>query len=222
MELKEIAKIHTDFPGKFGIPRQSGLASSLESTIIFAPEYRNPDAIRGIESASHLWLIWGFSEVKQEKWSPMVRPPRLGGNKRLGVFATRSPYRPNPIGLSAVRLQGVTIDPKLGPILHLSGADLMDGTPIYDIKPYIPYTDSKPEATSGIFSKPDSIYKVIYPDGELEKVTKDKQKALTEVLAQNPAPAYQHDANKVYSFEFANYHIEFSVNGDQIKVKKIE
>lgn len=222
MELKEIAKIHTDFPGKFGIPRQSGLASSLESTIIFAPEYRNPDAIRGIESASHLWLIWGFSEVKQEKWSPMVRPPRLGGNKRLGVFATRSPYRPNPIGLSAVRLQGVTIDPKLGPILHLSGADLMDGTPIYDIKPYIPYTDSKPEATSGIFSKPDRIYKVIYPDGELEKVTKDKQKALTEVLAQNPAPAYQHDANKVYSFEFANYHIEFSVNGDQIKVKKIE
>jgi tRNA-Thr(GGU) m(6)t(6)A37 methyltransferase TsaA len=222
MELKEIAKIHTDFPGKFGIPRQSGLASSLESTIIFAPEYRNPDAIRGIESASHLWLIWGFSEVKQEKWSPMVRPPRLGGNKRLGVFATRSPYRPNPIGLSAVRLQGVTIDPKLGPILHLSGADLMDGTPIYDIKPYIPYTDSKPEATSGIFSKPDRIYKVIYPDGELGKVTKDKQKALTEVLAQNPAPAYQHDANKVYSFEFANYHIEFSVNGDQIEVKKIE
>ena len=152
--MKAIAHIHTEFPTKFGIPRQSGIIDSLQATVVFEPEYRNPEAVRGLEEFSHLWLIWEFSEAKRDTWSPTVRPPRLGGNVRKGVFATRSPFRPNPIGLSSVRLEHIDMDPKLGPVIHVSGADLMDGTPIFDIKPYIAYTDSHPDAVCGFAGQP--------------------------------------------------------------------
>lgn len=220
--LKVVARIRTDFPVKFGIPRQSGLANSLEGEIVFEPEFRNPDIVRGLEDVSHVWLLWGFSEVKRENWTATVRPPRLGGNKRLGVFATRSPYRPNPIGLSCVELAGVVYDTKRGPIVKVKGADLLDGTPIYDIKPYITYADSRPESNSGVFTKPDNQCEVVIPEHELKKVEENKRAALIEILEQNPVPAYQHDSNKSYSFEFGNYHIEFEQVDGKIVVKKIE
>ena len=221
MLLKVVGRIHTDFPVKFGIPRQSGLANTLEGEIVFEPEFRNPDLVRGLSEVSHIWLLWGFSEVQRDKWTATVRPPRLGGNKRLGVFATRSPYRPNPIGLSCVELSGVEIDEKRGPIVKVRGADLLDGTPIYDIKPYITYADARPEANSGIFTCPDSRIAVEIPEGELAKVAEGKRQALIEILEQNPVPAYQHEKDKTYSFEFSDYHIEFKQEEGKLKVIKI-
>ena len=172
--MKTIARIHTDFPTKFGIPRQSGIIPSLQGRIVFEPEYRIPEAVRGLEDFSHIWLLWEFSEAVRDSWSPTVRPPRLGGNVRKGVFATRSPFRPNPIGLSSVRLEKIDIDPNLGPVLYVSGADLMDGTPIYDIKPYIAYTDSHPDAVSGFASTPaEYLLDVDFPEALLNKVQPD-------------------------------------------------
>ena len=217
--MRVIAKIHTEFPTKFGIPRQSGIIESLKGTIVFEPEYRNPDAVRGLEEFSHLWLIWEFSEAKRDEWSPTVRPPRLGGNVRKGVFATRSPFRPNPIGLSSVKLEKIEIDPKLGPMLHISGADLMDGTPIYDIKPYIVYTDSHPEAVSGFASKPaEYLLDVVFPDEFLTQVPEDLRKSLIDVLSHDPRPQYQHDPSRIYGLNFANLEVRFQVQENHLTV----
>ena len=203
MKINRIACIHTDFPTKFGIPRQSGLVKELAGTIIFEPKYRNPDAFRGLEEFSHIWLIWEFSESARDTWSPMVRPPRLGGNTRKGVFATRSPFRPNPIGLSCVRLEEIEIHPEYGPVLHVTGADLMDKTPILDIKPYIPHADSHPEA-------------------ELEdKVPESKRTALRGVLANDPRPAYQNDPKRVYGFGFAGLEVRFTVRDGCLTVCEV-
>ena len=217
--MKVIAYIHTEFPTKFGIPRQSGIIESLKGTIVFEPEYRNPDAVRGLEEFSHLWLIWEFSEAKRDNWSPTVRPPRLGGNVRKGVFATRSPFRPNPIGLSSVRLESIEMDSKLGPVLHVTGADLMDGTPIYDIKPYIVYTDSHPDAVSGFASKPtEYLLEVEFPEELLEKVPSEQRESLTAVLAHDPRPQYQDDPERIYGMTFGNLEIKFKVNGRCLSV----
>jgi tRNA-Thr(GGU) m(6)t(6)A37 methyltransferase TsaA len=220
--VRVIAKIHTEFPTKFGIPRQSGIIESLKGTIVFEPEYRNPDAVRGLEEFSHLWLIWEFSEAKRDEWSPTVRPPRLGGNVRKGVFATRSPFRPNPIGLSSVKLERIEMDPKLGPVLHVSGADLMDGTPIYDIKPYIAYTDSHPDAVSGFASKPaEYLLEVEFPDILLEKVPLDQRESLIAVLAHDPRPQYQDDPERIYGMAFGNMEVKFKVEGTQLTVLEL-
>ena len=221
--MRIIAHIHTDFPTKFGIPRQSGIIESLHGTIVFEPEYRDPEAVRGLEDFSHLWLIWEFSETKRDTWSPTVRPPRLGGNIRKGVFATRSPFRPNPIGLSSVKLENIEIDPKLGPVLHVSGADLMDGTPIYDIKPYIVYTDSHPDAISGFASKPaEYLLEVIFPDRLLEKVPETQRKSLIAVLEHDPRPQYQDDPERVYGMNFANLEVRFKVEQKRLTVLEIQ
>ena len=215
-----IARIHSDFPTKFGIPRQSALVPELKSRIVFEPEYRDENALRGIEQFTHLWLIWNFSESKG--WSPTVRPPRLGGNTRLGVFATRSPFRPNPIGLSSVRLEGVERDPKLGPVLLVSCADLMDGTPILDIKPYIPYADSHPEASDGFTAQTIQHHlEVDFPAELLYRVPVDKRTALTGVLAQDPRPSYQDDPERIYGFPFAGMELRFRVEGNQLTVVNI-
>ena len=215
-----IARIHSDFPTKFGIPRQSGLVQELKSRIVFEPEYRDENALRGIEQFTHLWLIWNFSESKG--WSPTVRPPRLGGNTRLGVFATRSPFRPNPIGLSSVRLEGVERDPKLGPVLLVSCADLMDGTPILDIKPYIPYADSHPEASDGFTAQTIQHHlEVDFPAELLDRVPVDKRAALIGVLAQDPRPSYQNDPARIYGFPFAGMELRFRVEGNQLTVVNI-
>lgn len=217
--MKVIATIHTEFPTKFGIPRQSGIVESLQGTIVFEPEYRNPEAIRGLEEFSHLWLIWEFSEAIRETWSPTVRPPRLGGNIRKGVFATRSPFRPNPIGLSSVKLEKIGMDPKLGPVLHVSGADLMDGTPIYDIKPYITYTDSHPEAVCGFANKPaEYLLDVDFPEELLQQVPDHQRERLIAVLAHDPRPQYQDDPERIYGMAFADMEIKFKVNGMQLTV----
>ncbi|MBE5965774.1 MAG: tRNA (N6-threonylcarbamoyladenosine(37)-N6)-methyltransferase TrmO [Lachnospiraceae bacterium] len=210
--LKIIAHIHTDFPEKFGIPRQSGLINALKAAIVFEPEYRNPYALRGLEGFSHLWLIWEFSEAVCDTWSPTVKPPRLGGNKRMGVFATRSPYRPNAIGLSSVKLDGIELNTELGPVLHVSGADLLDNTPIYDIKPYLPYTDSHPEAAGG-FADPVKNYvlEVEFPEQLLALIPKTKREAILGVLAQDPRPAYQNDPIRIYGVSFAGFNIRFTV-----------
>lgn len=220
--MKTIARIHTDFPTKFGIPRQSGIVASLQGTIVFEPDYRNAEAVRGLEDFSHLWLIWEFSEAKREDWSPTVRPPRLGGNVRKGVFATRSPFRPNPIGLSSVKLEKVEIDPKLGPVLHVSGADLMDGTLIYDIKPYIAYTDSHPESVSGFATKPaEYLLEVDIPEELLQKVPESQRESLIAVLQHDPRPQYQDDPERVYGMAFGGMEIKFKVNGIQLTVTEI-
>lgn len=212
--MQVIAHIHTEFPTKFGIPRQSGIIESLQGTIVFEPEYRNPEAVRGLEEFSHLWLIWEFSEAKRDGWSATVRPPRLGGNVRKGVFATRSPFRPNPIGLSSVKLEKIEIDPKFGPVLHVSGADLMDGTPIYDIKPYIVYTDSHPDAVSGFATQPaEYLLEVDFPEELLQQVPEDQRESLMAVLAHDPRPQYQDDPERVYGMAFADMEIKFKVNG---------
>lgn len=217
--MKTIARIHTDFPTKFGIPRQSGIVATLQATVVFEPEYRNAEAVRGLEEFSHIWLLWEFSEAKRDEWSPTVRPPRLGGNVRKGVFATRSPFRPNPIGLSSVMLEKVEIDPKLGPVLHVSGADLMDGTPIYDIKPYIAYTDSHPEAVSGFASTPaDFLLEVDIPKELLQQIPENQKKSLIDVLAHDPRPQYQDDPERVYGMAFADMEVRFQVEGMQLKV----
>ena len=255
-----IARIRSDFPTKFGIPRQSGLVAELRATVVFEPEYRNPDALRGLEDFSHLWLIWEFSqarreewsltarivfeppyrnpdalrgltdfshlwliwhfsEVKQENWSPTVRPPRLGGNTRMGVFATRSPFRPNPIGLSCVKLEGVELHTPEGPVIHVSGADLMDGTPIYDIKPYLPYVDCHPEATGGFaLQQKDGVIEVDCPEELLAKIPEDHRQALIDVLAQDPRPAYQSDPERIYGMEFAGFDVKFSATDTNLTV----
>lgn len=210
--MKIIATMHSAFPTKFGIPRQSGLVESLRSTIVFEPPYRNPDALRGMEGFSHLWLIWSFSQAVREDWSPTVRPPRLGGNTRMGVFATRSPFRPNAIGLSSVKLEGVEQHPDLGPVLHVSGADLLDGTPIFDIKPYLPYTDAHPEATGGFTAGYQGYHlEVDFPPALLEQVPPADREALTGVLAQDPRPSYQDDPDRVYGMAFGRLDVKFRV-----------
>ena len=220
--MKIIAHIHTDFTSKFGIPRQSGLVDELEATIVFEPEYRNPDALRGIEEYSHLWLIWQFSECADKDWTPTVRPPRLGGNKRMGVFATRSPFRPNPIGLSSVKLIGVEKTAEHGCILRVAGADMLDGTPIYDIKPYLPYVDSHPDASNGFaLDEKAGGLEVDFPEHLLEMIPQSKQKALVEVLSQDPRPGYQNEPERIYGIEFAGFDIRFRVNGKNLTVIEI-
>lgn len=215
--MKIIARIHTDFPTKFGIPRQSGLAE-FESTIVFEPSYRNEEALRGLEGYSHLWLIWKFSEAERDTWSPTVRPPRLGGNKRIGVFATRSPFRPNPIGLSSVKLLGVK-KTAAGSVLRVSGADLMDGTPIYDIKPYLAFTDSHPDALGGFAdAKKEYALTVNFPRELLFRIPEPKQKALLELLSEDPRPQYIEDPDRVFGFAFADLEIKFKVNKDVLTV----
>ena len=222
-QLKTIAHIHTDFPTKFGIPRQSGIIASLQGRIVFEPEFRIAEAVRGLEDFSHLWLIWEFSEAKRDGWSPTVRPPRLGGNVRKGVFATRSPFRPNPIGLSSVKLEKIEIDPKLGPVIYVSGADLMDGTPIYDIKPYIAYTDSHPEAISGFASKPaEYLLNVDFPEALLNKVHPDLRKSLLDVLAHDPRPQYHDDPERIYGMAFGGMEVKFKVDGKWLTVVEIQ
>ncbi len=221
--MKIIARIHTDFPEKFGIPRQSGLADALTATVVFEPEYRNTDALRGLEDFSHIWLIWQFSEAIRDTWSPTVRPPRLGGNARMGVFATRSPFRPNPIGLSSVRLREILYDTVQGPVLIVEGADLMDGTPIYDIKPYLPITDCHADAKGG-FSDEKSGYglDVIFPGTLQQSLPLDKLKGLQQILSQDPRPAYQDDPTREYKLSYAGFRVVFQVENDILTVKKVE
>lgn len=219
LSMTVVARIRSDFPTKFGIPRQSGLVEALKASVIFEPEYRNPDALRGLEGFSHLWLIWQFSEAVRDGWSPTVRPPRLGGNTRMGVFATRSPFRPNPIGLSCVRLERVEQHPALGPVLLVSGADLMDGTPILDLKPYLPYADCRPEASCG-FAGPDGgkLLEVELPERLRALVPEEKRDALLGILARDPRPSYQQDPGRVYGMDFAGLNIRFSVEGQVLRV----
>lgn len=222
MIITPIAHIRSEFPQKFGIPRQPMLAANTIAEIVFEPDFRNIDSIRGIEYSSHLWLIWEFSEFKEKKWSSLVRPPRLGGNKKMGVFATRSPLRPNLLGLSAVKLLGVDSHKTLGPILKISGADLMNGTPIYDIKPYLPYADSIADASTGIFTPPDTLSKVCWECNLPLSKSDRKIIALTEILLQDPRPAYKHNDTSIYAFEFAGLHIEFRVEDSCVFVSKAE
>ena len=221
--MRPIAHIRSDFAGKFGVPRQSGLVEALEALVVFEPEYRDPAALRGLEGFSHLWLIWAFDQALRDGWSPTVRPPRLGGNARLGVFATRSPFRPNPIALSAVTLAGMEETAEWGTVLRVRGADLMDGTPILDVKPYLPYADCRPEALGG--------FAAAAPDGEAlavecpaalwEKVPPDRREALRAVLALDPRPKYQDDPGRVYGFGFAGLEVRFSVEGEVLRVREI-
>ena len=220
--MKVIARIHNDFVTKFGIPHQSNRISALKSTIVFEPEYRVPEAVRGIEDYDYIWLIWQFSEAVRETWSPTVRPPRLGGNTRMGVFATRSPFRPNNIGLSSVKLEGYEIDHKLGPILHVSGADLMNGTPIYDIKPYLPYADSHPDARGGFTDEiVEHRLKVDFPSEIFKEIPESQRKAVLEVLANDPRPRYQDNPDKVYGMAYGELDIRFRVNGDILTVCEV-
>ena len=220
--MRPVARIRSDFPEKFGIPRQSGVVESLEAKIVFEPEFRVMDAVRGLEDFSHIWLIWEFSEAVRDTWSPTVRPPRLGGNVRMGVFATRSPFRPNPIGLSCVKLLKVEQDEALGPVLTVAGADLMDGTPIYDIKPYIPYADCHPEAVGGFTTKVDmKPLAVDFPGELLAKVPEGKRDALIGVLEQDPRPRYQKDPGRIYGLSFAGLEVKFSVEDKVLTVKDV-
>ena len=220
--MKIIGHIRSDFPTKFGIPRQSGLVETLKATVVFEPEYRNPDALRGMEDFSHLWLIWEFSGAIRDEWSPTVRPPRLGGNKRLGVFATRSPFRPNPIGLSCVRLEGIEQDAEYGPVLRVSGADLMDGTPIFDIKPYIPYADCKPDAAGGFTQSVERVLLEVDCSSELLSVVpEDRREALLGVLANDPRPSYQNDPKRIYGMAFADFEVRFTVQEQRLNVLDI-
>lgn len=222
VNMQIIARMKSDFATKFGIPRQSGLVDALRSTVVFEPEFRNADALRGIEDFSHLWIIWQFSEAIREDWSPTVRPPRLGGNTRLGVFATRSPFRPNAIGLSSVKLLGVEHTEKHGTVLHVAGADLMDGTPIFDIKPYIPYGDCHPDATGGFTDSADNfLLNVDFPVDLLSKLPQDKQDAAIGVLSHDPRPSYQRKADRVYGLCFAGFDIRFIVDGKTLIVKEV-
>ena len=221
--MRVIARIHSDFSSKFGVPRQSGLVDALESTIVFEPEFRNPDALRGLEGFSHLWLVWVFDQAIRETWSPTVRPPRLGGNQRMGVFATRSPFRPNPIALSSVKLAGIEQTAEFGTVLKIRGADLMDGTPILDIKPYIPYADSHPDAVGGFASAPaGETLKVHIPPELMALVPENRREALRGVLAQAPRPHYQDDPERVYGFGFAGLEVKFSVDGTHLIVSDIQ
>jgi len=217
-----IARIHTDFASKFGVPRQSGLVDTV-ATIVFEEPYRVAEAVRGLSDFSHIWLLWEFSEAVRDDWSPTVRPPMLGGNTRMGVFATRSPFRPNPIGLSCVELDSVESHPTLGPVLHVRGADLMNGTPIYDIKPYLAYTDAHPDATGGFTNHIlDREVTVQDPDRHLDTLPEEKRAALMRVLASDPRPTYQDDPSRVYGFGFAGYEVRFSVQEKTLTVVSVE
>ena len=219
--IKKIAEIRNGFSDKFGIPRQSGLCDKVISKIVFEEIYRTAEAVRGLEDFSHIWLIWQFSRSVREDWSPTVRPPRLGGNKRIGVFATRSPFRPNPLGLSCVRLEDIEIDKELGPIITVSGADLLDGTPIYDIKPYIPYADAKPEATSGFVGTTERIKLTVSFEKE-PKIENNIKEALVQILSEDPRPAYQNDPDRVYRLDFDGYTVSFKVNDTGLTVTDIK
>lgn len=220
--LKVIAHIESDFDSKFGVPRQSGLASSLIARVVFKPEYRIPEAFRGIEEFSHIWIIWDFSESHKDRWSPTVRPPRLGGNTRVGVFATRSPFRPNPLGLSCVKLERIEFDKKDGPVLVISGADMMNGTPVFDIKPYLPSADSVSGATGGFSEKNvKKTLQVAWDDTQTAGFPENKKEALRQVLELDPRPAYQDDPDRIYGFSFAGYEISFYVKNDILFVKNI-
>ena len=217
--IRPIARMHSDFPSKFGIPRQSGLVQELQSTIVFEPEFRNPDTLRGLDGYSHLWLIWRFSEAVRSDWSPTVRPPRLGGNTRMGVFATRSPFRPNNLGLSCVRLIGIEQTPNQGTVVHVAGADLMDGTPIFDIKPYVPYSDCHSDASGGFTDTAgEFLLQVDFPTELLVRLPENKRDAAIGVLSHDPRPSYQRDPDRVYGLPFAGYDIRFTVREDQLHV----
>ena len=222
-QLDIVARIRTDFPTKFGIPRQSGLIDALKATIVFEPKYRDASALRGLEGFSHLWLIWQFSESVMERWSPTVKPPRLGGNTRVGVFATRSPFRPNPLGLSCVRLERIELSTPEGPLLHVSGADLMDGTPIYDIKPYLPYADCHPEATDGFAHLTrDYAIDVEFPDSLLSLLPPEKREAALRMLEQDPRPGYKRvDGDRRYGIAFAGFDIRFTVKDGILRVCEV-
>ena len=223
VNIQVIARMHSDFATKFGIPRQSGLVQELRSTIVFEPEFRNPDALRGIEDFSHLWIIWQFSEAVRTGWSPTVRPPRLGGNTRMGVFATRSPFRPNNLGLSSVKLLGVEHTQEYGTVLHVGGADLMDGTPIFDIKPYIPYGDCHPEATGGFTDTAgEFLLQVDFPPALRNILPQDKQAAAIGVLSHDPRPSYQRKPDRVYGITFAGFDIRFMVKDDTLTVIAVD
>lgn len=222
MELRPIAHIHSEFPEKFGVPRQSGLVDALRAAVVFLPEFRIREAFRELEGFSHVWLLWEFSEVPQKSWSPTVRPPRLGGNRRVGVFASRSPFRPNPIGLSCVALEKVDLDSPDGPRLIVRGADLMDGTPVFDVKPYLPQADCRPEATGGYTDEnPWKGLTVDFPDSLLEQVPPDSREALMGVLAADPRPRYHHDPQRVYGMSFAGVEVRFVVDGGVLRVKEV-
>ena len=219
--MSPIAYIETCFPTKFGIPRQAGIVDT-PGRIVFEPHYRIPEAVRGLEGFDYIWLIWQFSQAVRDDWSPTVRPPRLGGNERMGVFATRSPFRPNPIGLSSVRLLRIEKDPQLGPVLYISGADLMDGTPIYDIKPYLPYTDSHPDARSGFATRPaDSLLEVQCPDELLERLPDELRQPLLDLLAHDPRPQYQHDPDRVYGMAFGGHEVRFRISDNTLHIIEI-
>ena len=219
---KIIARIRSDFPTKFGIPRQSGLVNELRSTIVFEPEFRNPDALRGLDGFSHLWLIWQFSEAVREDWSPTVRPPRLGGNTRLGVFATRSPFRPNAIGLSCVKFRALENTKDHGTVIHVSGADLMDGTPILDIKPYVPYADMQPDATGGFTdTASDFLLEVDFPEKLMSLLPESKRLAAYNVLTHDPRPSYQKDPERIYGLPFAGFDIRFRVTEGVLHVLEV-
>lgn len=220
--IEPVARMRSDFATKFGIPRQSGLVADLRSTIVFEPKYRNPEALRGIEGYDYLWLIWQFSEAVREEWSPTVRPPRLGGNARMGVFATRSPFRPNSLGLSCVRLLEVEHTQEFGTVLHVGGADLMDGTPIFDVKPYVPYADSHPDAKGGFTDGAgEFLLQVDFPQTLLEKLPEEKRSAAVGVLSHDPRPSYQRKPGRIYGLSFAGWDIRFTVDGDILTVVDI-
>lgn len=222
IQIKPIAHIHNDFTAKFGIPRQSGLVEQVVSKIIFTPEFRNEDALRGLEGYSHLWLIWQFSAFQSEGWSPTVRPPRLGGNTRIGVFATRSPNRPNPLGLSSVKIERIELSSPQGPILYVSGADLMNGTPIYDIKPYLPYTDSHPDALGGFgFKHGEGTISVECPPQLLDQIPQEKRQGLLALLEQDPRPGYTDDPERIFGMEYGGFEIRFKVADNILKIIEI-
>ena len=226
MEFKTIAHIHTGFPEKFGIPRQSGIVET-PGKIVFEPQYNNPDAVRGLDEFSHIWLIWQFSESVRDDWSPTVRPPRLGGNTRVGVFASRSPFRPNPIGLSLVKLENIEYDHSLGPVLHVTGADILDGTPIYDIKPYLPYCEAKPDAEGGFAHRvmDDSMQVVLTEDADLEnakEIPEEDLYTIKKLLAQDPRPRYQDDPERVYGMSYGEWEVKFTAGDGVIMVKSIK
>ena len=225
MDLKTIARIHTGFPEKFGIPRQSGIVET-PGYIVFEPPYNNPDAVRGLEEFSHIWLIWQFSQAVRDDWSPTVRPPRLGGNTRVGVFASRSPFRPNPIGLSLVKLESIEYDHSLGLVLHVTGADILDGTPIYDIKPYLPYSEAKPDAEGGFAHRvmDDSMQVVLTEDADLEpakEIPEEDLYTIKKLLAQDPRPRYQDDPERVYGMSYGDWEVKFTAGDGVIMVKSI-
>lgn len=222
-EITPIAHIRSDFSSKFGIPRQSGLVDGLEAEIIFEKEYSVPDAFRGLEGYSHIWILWQFSECADKEWSPTVRPPRLGGNKRMGVFASRSPFRPNSIGLSCVKLISVEETEEYGVVLKVSGADLLDGTPIIDIKPYLPYVDSHPDATGGFaLQEKEGSLEIVFPEELLGIIPENKQDALRAVLKQDPRPQYQNDPNRIYGLEFAGFDVRFRIADEVLTVVEVE